>query len=1182
MAEGRNAFVHLHAHSHYSLMDGAASIDALIEAALAGGHGALALTDHGNLYGAVEFHDKARKKGLQPILGLEAYLAERSCQEKNDRPGNETTHFTLLAKDLEGWQNLLKLSSESFLRGFFRKPRIDKELLGRHSRGLIGLSGCLSGEINLHLLRGDRERARTAAGTYREILGPENFYLELMRIGLDRQETCNQELIRIGRELGIPLVATGDVHFLGPEDWVTQDVLLAISTGARLDDADRFRMECRGIYLRSGAEMERLFADVPDAVAASAAIAERCRVELPKGRYHLPVFRTGTDESPEDFFVRLCHEGLGERFGQPPPARALERLETEIRVILKMGFASYFLITWDFMRHARSIGVPVGPGRGSAAGSLVAYALRITDVDPLRYDLLFERFLNADRISMPDIDVDICRDGRQRIIEYVRARYGQESVCQIITFSTMGARRALRDVARVLDMPLPEVDAICKKLPEGAACPPLAQALEKDEELRALREKSDLHRKLFDYAQKIEGLARDPSTHAAGVVISDRPLTEIAPLCTPQGEIVTQWQMTQVERMGLLKMDFLGLKNLTLLDRAVRLVRDQRGIDLDLDRIPLDDPQTFALLSRADTSGIFQLESDGMRRLLLRLQPDKFEDIIALNALHRPGPMGAGMADSYVASKRGEKEVSYPHPDLEEILGDTYGTVVYQEQVMLISVRIAGFSMNDSDALRKAMSKKDERLMGEFADRFVQGAVRKGHAARFAEELFANLAKFAAYGFNKSHATAYALLAYRTAFMKAHYPLEFLCGLMSCDAGDSDKLHTFIQDAQGKGIEVLPPDVNRSQVGFGVEGEAIRFALSAVKGVGENAAASIVAARELMGGPFQDLVHLCEEVDLGACNRAALEALIKAGACDALAASRAEALAELEGAHRAGQQTQEDRRRGQGSLFGACEPGPGGNGSGGAAARRERQVWTEAEKLAHEKQALGFYLTGHPLQRKGPFFRKLAGLSVEELLAAPPESIAPDRVVGLAGMVSGLRVMPIKKGQHAGMKMARFTLDDLTGSLPAVVFARVWADVRDAVAADAVLFVQGRLQRKETLELLVDEVFSPGEMLARRVQSLVLHLEGALADDPARMRRLAAILARYPGERKVFLRVMGEDETTTLLAGSKFRVRVTDPLLDELAAIIGPGGMGFRIAPPGPAAKARPWRKRPREAGEAI
>ncbi len=1164
MSQDKPRFVHLHVHSHYSLMDGAATVDALLKKTADYGQEALALTDHGNLYAAVEFHDKARKAGIEPILGMEAYLAVRSMKLKADKERNPTTHLTLLAENEEGWKNLIKLSSLANLEGFYRKPRIDKEVLAAHAKGLIGLSGCLSGELNRLLARGEEKKALERAAEYRDIFGKDNFFLELMRIGLPRQDPLNEGLVEIAGKLGLGLVATNDVHYLEKEDWRVQDVLLAIHTGALLTDQERFKVETRQIYLKSPAEMNLLFRDVPEALENTLEIARRCHVEIPRGIYHLPVFQTDSGEKPEDFFLKLCKEGLRERYGDPPPKEAVERLEYETRIVLQMGFASYFLIVWDFINHARKIGVPVGPGRGSAAGSIVAYTLRITDVDPLRYNLLFERFLNAERISMPDIDVDICREGRQRIIEYVRNRYGRDSVCQIITFTTMAARRALRDVGRVLDIPLAEVDRISKKVSEDS----LKKALEKDQDLAALKERDEAHKKLFEYAMKIEGLARDPSTHAAGVVISDKPLQEYTPLARPQGEVVTQWQMTQVERIGLLKMDLLGLKNLTILDKAVRLVKENQGKEIDLDHLPLDCPRTFDLLRRADTSGIFQLESEGMRKLLIRLQPDKFEDIIALNALHRPGPMESGMVDTYVANKRGELPVSYPHEDLKEILEDTYGNIVYQEQVMLISVKIAGFSMNEADSLRKAMGKKNDEIMAAFRNKFIDGAVKRGYGKKFATDLFGSMEKFARYGFNKSHATAYALLAYRTAYMKAHYPLEFFCSLLTCDAGDTDKLQSFVADAKARGIRILPPDVNKSGVEFKVEGDAIRYALMALKGVGENAARAVVEARERIG-EFLDLTHFCEEVDLSVCNKGTLESLIKAGAFDSISAGPVQALADLDRCLRVGMETQKDRKRGQASLFGAPPPSMGRKKTIPRPAGGREAGLSPLERLAMEKEALGFYLTGHPLERKKTLYHGLAGNRVAQVLEMDRQE-GPREVV-LSGMITALKTSIIKRGPSAGLKMARARLDDLTGTISAVFFARAWAEVQNKVQEDAILFLRGFLDKGETPEIKVEAVYTPAEMIRLRIKSLLLTLPDEWADDPAALDRLAGIFNRHRGEKRVFLTFRRERNRAALMASPGFSVDPTEEFLGELAALLGKEALEFTLQPLPPLPKRERW-----------
>jgi len=847
-------FVHLHVHSDYSLLDGAARVDGLVKTAADHGMGALALTDHGNLFGSLAFYKAARKAGVNPILGCEMYVApgSRTDRQKDPATGVAAYHLTVLAKDHEGYRNLMRLASTAYMDGFYYHPRIDKAALAGHHRGLIALSGCLKGEVSHSLRTGNRRRALEAAAFYRDLLG-EDFYVEVMRNGAEGQEENNRALVGVAREMGIPLVATNDVHYLTPDDFLAHEALLCLSTGKTLEDEDRLRMTANEFWMKPPADMEGLFRDLPEAVRNTVAIGQKCRIELPFGGPHLPRFTPPGGEEPVPFFRRLCREGLALRYPGSPP-EALQRLEMEMAVIEKMGFVSYFLIVWDFIRFAREQSIPVGPGRGSAAGSIVAYSLRITDVDPLRYGLLFERFLNSERRSMPDIDIDFCRDGRAEVIRYVNQKYGgPENVTQIITFGTLAARAVLRDVGRVLAIPLAEVDALCKKVPAGPGVT-LTDALGRDRDLAAAREDPRTKR-LFDIALRLEGLNRHASVHAAGVVIGDGPLREHVPLYRKDDDVTTQWTIEELEEVGLLKMDFLGLKTLTVLDRAVKLVAKTRGVAIDLARLPEGDRATYEMLGRGDSFGVFQLESGGMRDILQRLRPDRFEDLIAILALYRPGPLQTGMVDSYIRRKRGEEPVEVPHPALREVLAETYGTFVYQEQVMRIANVLAGFSLNEADGLRKAMGKKRPEEMAKLRDRFVEGAVSRGTERGVAQRIWDQITAFAEYCFNKSHTAAYAVVTYQTAWFRANYPVEFLAALLTCDIGNTDKLVEGLDECRRAGIPVLPPAVDRSDVGFTPEAregaaapDSIRFGLAGIRGVGERAVESILEARARLGG----------------------------------------------------------------------------------------------------------------------------------------------------------------------------------------------------------------------------------------------------------------------------------------------------------------------------------------------
>ncbi|HKE00771.1 MAG TPA: DNA polymerase III subunit alpha, partial [Planctomycetota bacterium] len=963
-------FVHLHVHSHYSLLDGANRIDDLVSAATKDGQRALALTDHGNLFGAVEHYSKSKKAGLKPIVGCETYVARRSRKEKWDRNSNPTDHLTVLCSSAKGYHNLVKLASSAFLEGFHNRPRIDRDILSGRTDGLVALSGCLSSQISRSCLGGDDTAAIRIAGEMEDLFGKGNFFLELMRNGMEVQDKVTDALVRVGKRTGIPLVATNDIHYLRHEDCKAQDVLLCINTGATVQTEKRFKMDTDTLYFRTREEMAAAFHDVPEAIANTVRVAERCECELELGTYRLPKFSTGTDETPEALFDRLCEDGFRARYpGGEAGARA--RLVAEMNVIRSMGFVAYFLIVWDLIRFARESGIPVGPGRGSAAGSIVAYVLRITDVDPLRYDLLFERFLNPERISMPDIDIDFCMENRGRMIAYAKRRYGEECVSQIVSFAALKAKAALRDVGRALAVPLPEVDRIARKVPDGPNVA-LAKVIEADAELAQLeRQYADL----FKIARTVEGLNRHATVHAAGVVISDVPLDTVVPLYKAGDDVMTQFDMESLEKVGLLKMDFLGLRTLTILEKGRQLVKQRTGVAPDLEHLPLDDAKTYELLASGRTLGVFQLESEGMRRLLAHMKPNRFEDVIAVLALYRPGPLGMGMHETYAARKNGEQEVDYPEARTEPILRETYGVIVYQEQVMRIANVLAGFSLAQADTLRKAMGKKDAALMAKYEKSFVDGCVANGVAKGSASGLWQLICKFAEYGFNKSHSAAYAVLTYRTAWMKANHPVEFFAANLTCEANDTDKVKEFVDDARRFGVKVLGPDVNRSEREFTVEPAlpsregfagtpSIRYGLFAVKGLGEKAADAIVAARAKVGA-YRSPTHLAEWAESGVLNRAAVEALVCAGAFDFMGVERGRLVADLAHSLAEGAAAQADRRAGQGSLFSSDDPAPAGTVSSPA----REPLWSLLEKLSREKAALGFYLSGHPMERLDALLR---------------------------------------------------------------------------------------------------------------------------------------------------------------------------------------------------------------------
>jgi len=1132
-------FVHLHVRSHYSLLAAPVEVGKLVTAAAADGQQALALTDNGNLFGAVEFYQACGKQKVKPILGQTTYVAGRTHRETAGAD-NPTHDLTLLAVDNQGLDNLKKLSSRAWLEGFSYRPRVDLELLDAHRTGLIALSGTVSSQIATAVQQGDVASASATAARLRDLFGAENFFLEVAETGSEAQRQVTAALRRIGADLGIPCVATNDVHYLNAEDWLAQDIMLCIRSGKNVADQTRFRMGSRELFLKSRAQMAEAFVDWPEALQATVDIAARCNVSMEFGVYHLPVFQPADGSSPDTFFEQLCELGARQRYGSPGDD-VQQRLAYEIGVIKKLGFVSYFLIVQDFIQKARTMGIPVGPGRGSAAGSIVAYCLGITDVDPLRYALLFERFLNPGRVSMPDIDIDFCGHRRDEVIQYVREKYGSDCVCQIITFGTMASRGVLRDVGRVLDFPIADVDKLCKKVPQGPGAS-LQAALESDPELKQIRDGSPQHQRLFELSLKLEGLARHSSIHAAGVVIADRPLKEYVPLAKNGEDVITQWQMTELEEVGLLKMDFLGLKTLTILQEGMRLVQEVRGEQIDLATLPLDDRPTYALMTRGETQGVFQLESSGMRELLTRLKPDTFEDVIAVLALYRPGPLGSGMVDMFVRRKHGEEPVAYPHDDLRPVLEPTYGVIVYQEQVMQIANLIGGFSMSDADNLRKAMGKKKPEVMAKFKDQFVAGARQQNYAEKFARELFETMEYFAGYGFNKSHSTAYALVTYQTAWLKAHHPLEFTAANLTVESGNSDKIKEFVDEARRSGTPILMPNVNRSQRWFGVEEGSIRYGLGAIKGVGARSADAIVDERK-RGGDYGSLEDLCERLDGSLLNKAALEAMVQAGAFDGIGRTRSADFAAIEPALRASASAREDRRRGQKLLFAAP-----------ATAELPQSIdatpWPEHERLAREKESLGFYLSGHPFEKRGAFLRRIAGQTTASLAGVEPGS-----TVRIAGMVSSVRVMPIKNGPNAGKKMARFILEDLDGQVPVTCFARAFETAKDRIVEDEIVFLSGRLDAKsEERALLLDQIEPAAEVVRREVAGLVLHLQGSLATE-GNLERIEEVVERHRGQQHLHLDVDDGDDCFRVRAESG--VRVSDTLLDELALLVGPDNMSF-------------------------
>src|SRR5689334_20502175 len=997
-------FVHLHLHSEYSLLDGACRIEELLDKAVELKMPAMAITEHGNMFSSVVFHDQARKRGINPILGCEVYVAPGDRRTKSGTPGETANHLVLLAETNEGYHNLIKLVSAGYTEGFYYKPRIDKDLLAQHARGLIGLSSCLKGEVATGIRTEQQHKAIAAAAAYRDILGRDNFFLEMQYQGIEEQKAVNVGLQPIARDLGLDLVVTNDVHYLKNSDFKPHDILLCIGTGKTVNDAERLKYHGDQFYLKTADEMRTVFPDFADAIARTVQIAARCNVDLSFKENYLPNFEVPPGFTIDEYFEHEVRLGFAARLPklQALAARGVLKLTTdeyerrlsyEIDMIKKMKYPGYFMIVWDFIRYARERGIPVGPGRGSAAGSLIAYCMRITDVDPIDFDLIFERFLNPERVSLPDIDIDFCERRRGEVIDYVTRKYGRENVAQIITFGTMKAKAVVKDVGRALEMPFADVDKVAKQIP-AALDMTLDKALDESEPLRQMEQSDPKVKELLSVARRLEGMTRHASVHAAGVVIAPQAITEYAPLYKgAHDEIVTQWSMKEIERVGLLKMDFLGLSTLTLIFDAIEEIKRTTGETLDIDRVPLDDPKTYQIFQDGQTYGIFQFESSGMRDILRKSKPQRLDDLIALNALYRPGPLRSGMVDDFIARKQGRTEIAYELPELEPVLADTYGVIAYQEQVMRISNVIAGFTLGEADLLRKAMGKKKADVMAAMRAKFVDGARKKGHHEKKAAHLFDLMEHFAGYGFNKSHSTAYAFLAYQTAYLKANYPWYFAAALFTIEAQNTDKLAMYLGEARERGIPVLPPDVNQSQLRFTVEPErGVRFGLTAIKNVGEGAIESLLQVRKAQGR-IQSLTALCEALDLRLVNKRVFESLVKSGACDSLAhetgyaslptlALRPRLIAAIDGACEHGARMQRSKESGQDNLFGgALETA---DEKAAALALPDAPPWTETEQLGFEKETLGLYWSGHPVDRYAAALKDLGAKTVAELADAQP------------------------------------------------------------------------------------------------------------------------------------------------------------------------------------------------------
>jgi DNA polymerase III subunit alpha len=1148
------AFVHLHTHSEYSLLDGASRIPDLVAHVKKLGMDSLAVTDHGNMHAAWSFYEAAKAAKIRPILGFEAYLAfgPRQAREKPAGAPAAYSHLVLLAKNRAGYRNLVRLTSIGYTEGFYRRPRIDRETLEQHREGLVCLAACLSGEVALHLRQGRYEEAKRTAEWFAGVFGPDGFWLEVQHHGIADERIVTEGMLRLGRELGLGVVATNDAHYLRREDAEAHDVLLAIGTGSDLDDPKRFRFTGEESYVKSEKEMAALFPDHPEVLANTQRVADLCEFDFEK-KYFLPGFPRpegyATDEALLDDLART---GAARRYGTPLPAPVEERLAYELGVINRAGYAGYFLIVQDFIAAARERGIPVGPGRGSAAGSIVAYSLAITDVCPLRFDLLFERFLNPERVSMPDIDVDFCFERRGEVIEYVRQRYGRASVGQIVTFGTMKARAAVKDVARVLRIPPGEADRITKLIPSGPAYSlTIPEAERKVDELRDLVKGNPGYRRLLDLSSRIEGISRHMSVHAAGVVIAPGPLAEYVPVCTAptrgagaaaDGEesIITQYEMGALEKVGMLKMDMLGLKTLTVIHDAVQMIAARTGVALDMATLPFDDPKVYELLRHGRTAGVFQFESPLATDTLRAMKCDRFDDLVASNALLRPGPLDAGMHTVFIRRKLGQEKVSYPHPSLQEVLEPTYGVITYQEQVMRIANVLAGFTLAEADVLRKAVGKKDAELIKKELGKFCERAVALGHPRKLADELAAQIETFGRYGFNKSHSVAYSVLSYQTAWLKAHHPAEFMAALLSSEIGNTDKVVQYINEARELDLEVLPPDVNESGFKFTVVGDQrLRFGLGAIRNVGWGAIDSIITARR--DAPFTGLADFVERIDLRLCNKRVLESLIVAGACDGLGGHRKQLCEGLDHVLAEAQLLQQDKEAGQASLFGeatAPRPRPAG--------LPDLPAWTEAERLVKEKEVLGFFISGHPLER----FRDEVELFGTRTTATLGEW--SQHPVTVAAVVTGIKRQISKK---TGKEYARLVLEDFHGTAESIVFPDAWAKLNGTILPDAALLLTGGYSDRDRGEdhapFIVESARALEALKASGAVALSLRWRSPAAPAPDSLRAAAALCSAHPGPTPLYIEWSDGNGESVRLRSRRVRIAAEEDLVRALRDLLG-------------------------------
>ena len=1164
-------FTHLHLHTDYSLLDGACDVDKLLKHVEGMGQKAVAMTDHGNIYGAIHFFDAAKKYDINPILGCELYICQKE-DHRADPQGDHYHHLLVIAENDEGYRNLVRITSEASLHGFYRKPRISKKFLAEHSKGLIGFSGCLAGELCEHLTNDKYDAARTTAKQYQDIFGRGNFFLEIQDQGLELEKKIHENLFRLEKDLDIPLIATNDSHYIGHDDHHAHDVLLCVQTGSTIHDEKRFRFDGDQFFVKSAEQMLQVFSQTPEVVSRTMQFAERCHVKLNKVDNPFPQFDVPPGFTIDSYFEKICREGFRHRLDtsvrhlrdsghlRHTTEEYEQRLQREIDCIQAMKFSGYFLIVWDFIRYAKEQDIPVGPGRGSAAGSLVSYVMGITDVDPLQGDLLFERFLNPERVSMPDIDIDFCMNRRSEVIDYVTRKYGREQVAQIITFNTMAAKASIKDVGRALAMPYGEVDKIAKLIPATIGMT-IDEALKESEPLQQVYQNDPQIRELIDIARRLEGLARGAGIHAAGVVIAPEPLTNLVPLSRGKNdEIVTAYDMKAIEKIGLLKMDFLGLTTLTVIHEALRLIKVNLGITIDMETIPLDDKQTFEqVFHRALTSGVFQFESSGMRDVLRRYRPETIADLTALNALYRPGPIQGGMIDDFIDRKWGRAPVEYELPELETILKETLGVIVYQEQVMQISNVLAGYSLGEADLLRRAMGKKDPAEMARQRNRFVQGAMDKKFPQKTIEHIFELMERFAGYGFNKSHSAAYALLAYHTAYLKTHYAKEFMAALLTSEVSKPDNVVKYIKECREMGISVEPPDVRTSDADFTPHGEAIRFGLAGVKNVGQNAIASILQVRSQLvqeGKTFSSFWDFCERIDLRVMNKRVLESLIKSGALDCFGA-RAALMSAIDKAIERAQKAQRDTAAGQHGLFGLFNDIPAAGGASQQDELPNIPDWDEVQRLQHEKDVLGFYVSGHPLGKYAEKLRNLKGVvdtqTALEMTPAPNtgrRDAQNENEISIAGILTGVRVAKSRKGDL----YAQGSLEDLTGKIELICFPEAYKRMAENLKIDVPVLVRGVLRGEEDSapKLAISNITALEDVKLKLPSSMRIRIALDRVGEPA-LTELHAMMIATPGSGKILLDFEQRDDYLVVLEPEGLGVAADKAFIERVEELVGAG-----------------------------